>query len=584
MRLRFGTLLSFALACPVPALADTPEAAAGDASVDQAPRSVAIAIAAARAQIDALELAAAERPPTPVLVDRTVVGLPPAALTSDTPPAAEPEVEPEPRVAWLQDLVMPDFPVRFDDRLVELLTYYREDARGRAHIRGWLQRAGRYEDMIRGKLRAAGLPEDLLFVPMVESGFEPTARSGAAAVGMWQFVAPTAREFGLQVDRWADQRQSPEEATDAGIAYFAQLYGRLGSWPLSLAAFNMGYGALSRAIRKYNSNDFWVLAELEAGLPYETVVYVAKVAACAIVAKNPERFGLQDLQPLPAENAVRVQVSGGAGLGRLARAAGVSVDELAALNPELRRKRLPPDVRTWKLRIPADRLGRFEKRWKEYRPAAGTHRTHVLRFGERLRDVAEMYGTTADRLRSLNDLQDDAELRPGHRLQVPDVEVQPTPRDGVPVAAVPAARFDYPDRTRAFYQVIPGDTGGSIAHFFGVTLDELRKWNDITPEARLHSGMMLQLFIPRSVDLAQAILFRPDEVEELTVGSEAFFDYHEAQQDRDRIRYRVKDGDTLASIAKRFELSVGSIARINRFSRYSTPDPDSEIILYVPRK
>lgn len=577
--------LSFAL-CAGPwatpaALAEGAPATAA-ATADERTDDPLAAIEAARAELralaDLLDPARDLAAPLPGIA----VDTPAPVVTSEVPPApSSGDVATPPSEPWLRDLVLPDFEVRWDEDLIELLRYYREDERGRAHIRGWLQRAGRYEAMVRRVMRDAGLPEDLLYVAMVESGFDPTAASGAGAVGMWQFVKPTADDYGLERSKWLDERLSPEASTRAAARFFADLYGRLGSWPLALAAYNMGYGAMLRSIRKYNSNDFLHLARLEAGLPYESIAYVHKVAACAIVAHNLERFEM-DVQPDPPSGTVAVEVPGGVGMGRLARAAGMGTEELAALNPELLKSRVPPDVESWSLRVPGDRAERFRARWSELQQGLRPHALHVMRFGERLEDLAEMYDTTTAKLRALNGLERDSDARPGTPLRVPDVEVTPPPAPTDVVAAVPDRRFEYADRQHVFYRVVPGDRLSELASFFQVSMDELRRWNDIDTDALLHSGMVLQLFVPKEVDLSRALVLRPGQVQQLVVGSDAFFDHHESEQGRMRIRYRVKAGDTLESLASRFELSVGSIARINRFSRYTTLRPDSEIVLYVP--
>jgi membrane-bound lytic murein transglycosylase D len=466
-----------------------------------------------------------------------------------------------------------------------MLAYYRDDARGRAQMRGWMQRSGRYEPMIREKLKAIGLPQDLMLVAMVESGFEPTAESPAGAVGLWQLVENTARDYGVEKNRWVDQRKNPERATDAAVHYLKELHDKLGSWPLTLAAFNMGYGALLRSIRKYNTNDLWLLCRLEAGMPYETIAYVAKVMAAAIVARNPERFGLGDLHKDPEQAVTNVEVPGGTSLARLASVAGTSVEVLHELNPDLLRKRVPPDVKQWTLRIPREKAERFAKRWRELQPQAPSHATHVLLFGERLRDVAEMYGTTERKLRALNDLGDEDTVRPGARLIVPDVEPSARPNEPEPpVVGVPEQSFSYPDRERIFYRVRGGDTAAEIAAFFGVSLDELRSWNSFSTDASLQYGLILQLFVPKHADLEHAVYLKADAVRPLVVGSDEFFAYHEAQRDRVRVRYRVQPNDTVRSLAERFDLSVGSIARINGWRGPRPLDPSSEIILYVPSK
>ncbi len=559
---------------PPPAAVQTPEAAA--------------AIAAARADLDLLAASllrdqagddqdSGDAPPLQLEVT-------PPALSSDAPPPA-PARKPAPDVEWLQGIALPDIPVRWHEQLLQMLTYYRDDARGRAHMRGWLERSGRYEPLIRRELKRLGLPQDLLYVAMVESGFDPEAASPAGAVGLWQLVPSTAREYGLERNRWLDERKSPERSTHAALQYLKDLHDKLGSWPLSLAAFNMGYGALLRSVRKYNTNDLWLLSRLEAGMPYETIAYVAKVMACAVVAHNPERFGLGDVQKEPPLDLRTVQVPGGTSLARLASAASMSLDALQELNPELRRKRVPPDVKTWGLRLPSDKAQRFLRRYASLQPRPPSHAFHVLLFGERMRDVAEMYGTTERKLRALNDLGDDDMVRPGTRLLVPDVEPEAKPAADEPtVVGVPEQSFSYPGRRHIFYRVRGGDSPAQIAGFFHVTLDELRAWNNISTEANLQYGMVLQLFVPPGADLEHAVYLTPEQVRPLVVGSDAFFAYHEAQRDRVRVHYHVQPNDTLDSLADRFDLSVGSIARINGWHGARALDPDSDIILYVPSK
>ena len=137
-------------------------------------------------------------------------------------------------------------------------------------MRGWWSRYGRFGEMIDEVLEEAGMPRDLRCVAMAESGFDPTARSRAGAAGMWQFVRGTGAEFGLDHTHWVDERLDPERATRAAAAYLGRLHARFGSWELALAGYNMGYGALLRSMRKYNTNDFWELSRIEAGLPFET--------------------------------------------------------------------------------------------------------------------------------------------------------------------------------------------------------------------------------------------------------------------------------------------------------------------------
>ena len=563
---------------PLAGRAQAPDASAPVAAEPDAEAIVAEARAQLAALTGALEAGADLHPPGE---EEAATGLPPTSLTSALPPATPTRVDAPVELDWLQGITPPDLTFRWDERLLNFLEHYRGAPRGQQHIRAWMQRAGRYAPMIRQQLRKAGLPQDLLYVAMVESGFDPAVRSPAGAVGMWQFTAATAKDYGLEVNRWVDERMSPERSTEAAVRFFADLHRRLGSWPLALAAYNMGYGALTRAIRKYNTNDLWVLAQLEAGLPYETVSYVAKVTACAVIGRNPERFGLGDLTPDDPASTVRLPLPGGTSLQRVARAAGMRLEALATRNPELRKGRLPPDVREFPVRVPADRVERLQKRFPSAAQARVSHRRHVMRFGERLSDVAALYGTDTDKLRALNGIED--EPRPLTTVLVPDVAPAESERE-VAVVAVPDRRFSYTDRSRVFHRVADDDTLEEIAQFFQVSVDELCTWNNVARDAALQTGMYLQLFVPRKLDLARTLVLTPDEAKVLVVGSEAFFDFHESQRGRVRVRYRVKPGETLKQLAKRFELSVGSIARINRFSPYGEVEADQEIIVYVPQE
>jgi len=507
----------------------------------------------------------------------------PLALTSELPPSGGERATGERDLAYLQGLALPDLPVRWDSRVVDFLRFFKDDARGRSLMAGWLRRVPRHERAVREVLRAANVPEDLFYVAMVESGLDPTARSGAGAVGMWQFVQGTGEEYGLARDHWVDQRMSPEAATGAAARYLGDLHRRFGSWELALAAYNMGYGALIRAIRKYNTNDFWTLARVEAGLPFETTIYVAKIMACAVVGRNPARFGFEAIAREAETPLTVIEVPGGLTLPVLARAADMMPADLARMNPELRRGRTPPGAASFRLRVPADHADAFVRQLGRLRARQPQEKVYIVRFGETLDEVAARFRTTASALSRTNEL-DDVRVRAGFTLMVPAVEPRPPSAGEPPVVSVPDQRFTYTGRRRIFYRVVDGDSASEIARFFGVTVDELRRWNGVDPAATLHRGMFLQLFVPTARDLTRALVLAERDVRVLVVGSDEFFDYHEAQRGRVRIRYRVREGDTVASIARRFDLSAGSVARINRFDRATSLRLDQEILVYAPRE
>ncbi len=505
----------------------------------------------------------------------------PEALTSGTTATMSPAPSGEVQPAWLEGIALPDLPVRWHPRLVDLLEACRNDAGTRGVVRALHARSNRYAPMIRRKLRDAGLPEDLLFVAMVESGFDPTIRSPAGAIGLWQFVKTTGNDYGLTVTPFLDERMHAERATDAAIAFFKDLHARLGSWDLSLAAFNMGYGGVLRSVRKYNTNDFWRLTEVEAGLPFETVNYVAKVLAYAVVGRNPERFGLTNVSPAPFEDVAYVEVPPGVSLERLARGTGFDAALLATYNPQLVKGRVPADATGWQIRVPVDRRDDLVQRL--VRMNAPPHRTYVMRFGEQLEDVATMFGSSVSALRRLNKLSPEDVIGVGFSLLVPDVEPKAVPVAELPVVTIPDADVVVAGRRQVFHRASGRESCEEIARFFGVTLDELRAWNHVDTSAMLQSGMYLQLFVAEDLDLSRAIVLTPSEVRPLVLGSEEFFAFHEGLRDRVRVRYRMQRGDTIDKLAERFELSVGSIFRINQFGRERALQVDDEIVLYVPK-
>jgi membrane-bound lytic murein transglycosylase D len=507
------------------------------------------------------------------------------ALSVDSPPLRIERAEGgQVDLSFLKELKLPSLPVRWDARVIDYLLFFKSDRRGRELASAWLKRVERYGPMIRRVMAEHSLPEDMLFVAMIESGYDPLARSAADARGMWQFVKQPAQFYGLRVDHWVDERLDPERATQAAALFMRDLYDRFGSWELSFAAYNMGYNGLLRAIRKYNSNDYWTLSHFEAALPFETALYVAKITAMAIVAHNPERFGFGNLTREPALALSKVTVAAGTGLRAIASAASVDVEQLKSLNPHLLRGRVPPGESQVHVYLPRDSYDAFAKKWsKQHEPI---YVSYITRFGETLEEIARRTGISPSKLREINDLSSEARVSPGFPLLLPGAATGAGARvsEEPLVATVPAKEFRYEGRRRVFYRVATQDTPASIARFFAVSVDELCAWNSLDEQAALQRDMLLQLFVPPELDLGRAVVFTPDQIKILTVGSDAFFDFHESQRGRARVLYRVQPNETLAKIGQRFELSAGSIGRINQFGSNKELKADEWIVVYVPEK
>jgi membrane-bound lytic murein transglycosylase D len=312
----------------------------------------------------------------------------------------------------------------------------------------YLKRSGRYEGMIRAKLRERGMPEDLLYLSMIESGFNPTARSHAQAVGLWQFIEDTGERYGLRVDSYVDERKHPEKSTDAALRYLTDLHGQFGSWYLAAAAYNTGEGRVARVMKATTGSqrgkdaDFW---RIRARLPRETREYVPLMVAAALIGKEPGKYGLDGVKRwLPLEWD-EVEVPAATKLATVAEAVGVGEAELKRMNPHLVRAMTPPGRKPYAVRIPRGRGDQYaanfatvqrvalaraevernaeqrkvaERRQAEQRRLAAVRR-HTVRNGESLWTIARRYDTTVKRLQAANGLGRRNGIRPGQRLRIP---------------------------------------------------------------------------------------------------------------------------------------------------------------------
>jgi membrane-bound lytic murein transglycosylase D len=524
--------------------------------------------------------------------------------------AAGPRPAPTPDSEWLRSLRLPEIPVRWDPQVLRYLDYFKNDTRGRSVMSNWVRRAGRFRALFEGVLEREGLPKDLFYVAMVESGFESAARSPVGAGGIWQFMPSAARAYGLEVGYWVDARRDPERSVEAAARYLKDLFVRFGSWHLVFAAYNAGYGAVLKSIARYNTNDFWELCHHEAGLPWESSLYVPKILAAAIVGHNLQAFGFADVVPDPPYVVDRVEVPPGTGLAAVARAVRAQPQVLAALNPQLLRDRTPPDRGKYELRLPPGTAPLFAEGFERQHAPADRVETVTLRFGETLEDVAKARGTTTRELRRLNGVKDSSELRAGLAIVVPIKPARAADksrdkasggvvaaggeadaeRDGAgssaeeeqTLVAVPDRVFNYEGRDRVFYRTRDGDSLEDIAEALGVRPDDLVEWNNLDPSARIHPRMVLQAFVRKDFDPTQIVLLDPASVRVVTLGSEEFLQLEAARRGKKRLIIEAKAGDTLARMGRRYGLTVGDLARINRFSHKTDLQSGQKVVVYSP--
>lgn len=324
----------------------------------------------------------------------------------------------------LEDIVaeeeagLPDVPIVVNKNVESFIRYFQTN--GRKYFEKWLGRSKDYMAMLQGILKENGLPEELSYIALIESGLNPTVRSRANAVGMWQFIKGTATRYGLRVDWWIDERMDPEKATYAAAKYFKNLYNMFDSWYLAAASYNAGEGRVSRAIKRHGTEDFWQLAaKKKRSLHRETREYVPKYLAALTIAKDPESYGFEAVDFSEGLRYDKVRVSQATDLRVIADAADTTVEEIRRLNPELLRWFTPPNYPGYEVKIPAGRAEVFAENMGKVPPAKRiAFLQHKVKRGETLSKIAKRYGTSIKPIQYLNDIKG-TRLRPGTVIMIP---------------------------------------------------------------------------------------------------------------------------------------------------------------------
>jgi peptidoglycan lytic transglycosylase D len=519
----------------------------------------------------------------PLLADDGTATISPSGLPPN-PRRLEATFDVQPRGASsLVSLSMPDFPARLSDRALTYLDSYRNDPRGRAAAATWHRASGRYESMVKSILREYGLPQDLMWVAVVESRFDPNARSPVGAAGLWQFTSHTGRAYGLVIDRWVDERLDPVRSTRAAAMLLTDLHTRFGSWELALAAYNYGYAGVLAAIRKFNTNDFAVLSRYESGLPWETTLYVPKIVSLAIVGNNPGAFGLDGAEKAPPDPYDAVDVGPAIALSTIAARCRVSTAELQRLNPQYLASRTPPyepsDAKSWRVRVPAGTAPPACTNPSSGR-AAVLPPIHALAHGETLDEVARKFGVFRRDVANLNALRPNETLRPGTVLLIPR-RADPRSNHDKVVVILPQPLPAPEGYERVYYRVVDGDSIDEVARALAIHVDELRGWNALDVGSRLHGGMTLVALaaVGRKLELPT---LSEDAVRVIVAGSKAFYEHVERARGRVRGTIVIRPGDTWRRIAIRTGMTVSQLERINQRLRTSELLPGEKLTVYVP--
>ncbi len=410
-----------------------------------------------------------------------------------------------------------DIPVEIQPLVVQYIHFFQGS--GRKWFRHWMSRSTRYIPLMQPILESKGLPRDLVYLSMIESGFNTSAKSWASAVGPWQFIKGTADRFKLKNDFWVDERRDPVKSTVAAAGYLSELYGQLGHWYLAWAGYNTGGNRVLRMIQMQHTTDFWVLSQGRKGFAKETKHYVPKLIACALIAKYPDAFGFkqdefQFEEPLDFEE---VKLTSPVDLDVLARAANISLEDLALYNPELKRWCTPPatEADPYVLRIPKSAAAVFAENFARYTPGERLNFVfHKVKKGDTLSGISHLYHSAPEAILRMNGLKSVKSLRVNTELIVPTPSaralkagktdasferqvaqarkaVAPVrPEDEIPAGtqttpsakAAPSGTLSVEKvggKTKVTYGVGAGDSPWSIAQHFDCSVADLQSWNEV---------------------------------------------------------------------------------------------------------
>jgi len=406
-------------------------------------------------------------------------------LQSDTAALAELDI-----ALLNEQLPDSDLPLTLNSKVNYFINFFQ--GRGRGSFARWLSRSERYIPIMREILRKEGMPEDLVYLAMIESGFTPHAVSVANAVGPWQFISGTGKRYDLKINDWIDERRDPIKSTVAAALYLKELYALFNNdWYLAAAGYNAGENKILRAINMYDTRDFWEISK-GSYLKPETKDYVPKLLAAAIIAKEPAKYGFADVAYLPAMDLDTVEIPTRTDLDLIARITDVPYNTLKELNPELRRWCTPPNYPNYLLKLPKGKKelfsAEFAKIPEEQRSIERiVYSRYRAKKQDTLKTVAARFSTTPERVAELNHLKSSAKLR-GKSLLVPvqsAVSTKPSHNSEssgtVQTAAVGSGKNRY-------YTVKKGDTLYALAKRFKVTTAILSAWNNMTEKVALKPG------------------------------------------------------------------------------------------------
>jgi membrane-bound lytic murein transglycosylase D len=473
-----------------------------------------------------------------------------------------------------------DFPIVINNQVQAYLELFQNQQKKSFAI--WLSRSGKYLPMMQKELKDAGLPEDLAYLAMIESGYNQKAYSKANASGLWQFIPGTGSQYNLRINKYIDERREAMKSTKAAVRFLSNLYDEFGDWHLAVAAYNAGPGKISKGLERYNVTDFWSLAENDY-LAMETKRYVPKLIASIIIAKNPEKYGFKDVQLEEPYRYDTLEVGPGLTFDAAALISNCDRKTIDLLNPELCSNKTPLNQSTHQIKIPAGSKDIASKNLSRLHQIVSTdYKTHITSKGESIAQVCSRYDINTTTLLKVNNLRS-PKLASGQRLRIPFQTVRyQLLAEGSNKAVAASA----PQENIVLHQVKKGESVLQIARKYKVPVELITSWNNLPESGKINVGQKLSLYpdpkkssqptaeenlisasTPKDQKtntptiLATQIkkLQTHDNLSKVTINSIQTVDNNKSKLSW----YEVQDGDTLWTIAKEFKLSPIQIKQLN---------------------